>query len=324
MSSHTPSIPACATHEPDLSKLSPDERRRHHVQAMREIRFNGSPADVRAYQARHPETAAYKVRSVVTVAAPKPAGYADAVAGMVGQWLSSAEALRQTNQADVAALNALFGGQRFNPANYLNRPVDKALLTRIAGLFDQRGHRLPADADTLAKIKKAAKAARAGTLPGATAFGGIGTLSGAVLTIGGEAFRIVPQHGHRYVRFYMAGKEARLRLDLLTTFLGQSGLLDGPRLNPSSPLFIEEGETVTATAGSGILPGETVTDASAPTPQAASVGSLPGETVTAGEHVSLTERITRLIAARRPDPAIRSDGIDPLEIGPAPAQHSTA
>lgn len=317
MTSHDFAIPADASHEPDLSNLSPDERRRHHVKAMRAIRFNGSPEDVRAYQARYPETASYKARSIVTVAVPKPAGYADAVVSMVGRWLASDDALRQTNQADVAALNARFGGQRFNPANFLNRPVGKPMLERLRALFEQHGQRLPAEADTLAKIKKAAKAARAGNLPDAAAFGSIGTLAGETLTIGSQSFRLVAQHGHQYVRFYTGGKEARLRLDVLTAFLGQSGLLGGSRGNPSFSSIREEGETVTGRASASILPGETGTDGSAPAPDRQSAESLPGETGTDGGHLSLSERIARLTAAPASSPPDQTSGSDPLEMSAA-------
>lgn len=314
---HDFNIPASAAHEPDLSKLSPDELRKHHVRTMREIRFNGSPADIRAYQERHPETAGYKARSTVTVEAPKPAGYEAALLRMTGAWLDSQEALRRTNQADVEALNATFGGQRYNPANFLNRDISAGLRKRIAEQFKQPGHLLPDAAHTLAKVKKAAKAAQAGTLPDATAFGILGTLAGAVLTIGDKAFRIREQHGHQSVRFYHSGKEAQLRLDLLTEFLDQCGLLRGGE--PCSPLFSsreEEGETVAKLVPAEILPGETGADIAAAPARLTKAESLPVETVANPDQPppSLAERIAALATATcREPPADQPPGIDPLE-----------
>jgi hypothetical protein len=263
MSTHPFTIPVGLSHEPSLSRLTPDDRRKHHLQAIRQIRFNGSPADVRAYQERHPETAGYRARSIVMVSAPKPPGYNDAVARMVGGWLTSDEARRKSNTADVNALNAaLGGGERFNPANYLNRPLGPALRKRIAGQFEQRGCYLPADANTLAKVKKAAKAAASGDCSDATAFGSIGTLTDGILTIGGKAFRIVEQRGKEHVRFYRDGSDARLRLDLLTEFLSQSGLLDAGRGNPSLLLFTRDGENGSDAAIAQVRPGETGSDVS--------------------------------------------------------------
>lgn len=271
-------ITAGLSHEPDLSRLNPDDRRKHHLKALREIRFYGSPADVRAYQARYPETAGYMARSIVTVSAPKPPGYNDAIASMVGGWIVSEEARSNSNTADVAALNATFGGEQFNPANFLNRPLGASLRKRVADLFTQRGCHLPAAANTLAKVKKAAKAAAAGASPDATAFGSIGTLASGTLTIGGKAFRIVEQHGKEHVRFYRHGTDARLRLDLLTEFLRQSGLLDAGGENPSLLLFTIEGESGSGAAPAPVRPGETGTDTSEQPQTITCPESRPGET----------------------------------------------
>lgn len=290
MSTHPFTIPAGLSHEPSLSRLTPDDRRKHHLQAIRQIRFNGSPADVRAYQERHPETAGYRARSIVMVSAPKPPGYNDAVASMVGGWLTSDQARRKSNTADVTALNsALGGGERFNPANYLNRPLGPALRKRVAGLFAQRGCYLPADANTLAKVKKAAKAAALGDCPDATAFGSIGTLTDGILTIGGKAFRVVEQNGKEHVRFYRDGTDARLRLDLLTEFLSQSGLLDADRGNPSLLLFTREGESGSDAALAPVRPVESGSDATTEPQPAPCAPSRPVESGSGGAAVDPLE-----------------------------------
>ena len=299
-------IPAGATQLPDISRFTPDERRKALAEAMREIRFHGSPADVREFQEQYPETKDWLTKSTVTVSVPKPPGFYDAIDRMVGGWLTSPDALRQTNRADVEALNANFGGKRFNPANFLNRTLTAWQRERIGGLFEQRGYRLPDAATSLAKVKHAAKAAQAGTLPDATAFGTIGTLAGGKLTIGGKAFSVVTSLGHDYVRFHCGGKEARFRLDLLTDFLRQCGLLFGqPAVSPSTPMYRSiEGETVLDRAEGHGLPGETVLCQSPLPSTEVPAERLPGETVFAGEQdqlhqPSLSERIERLAANLR-------------------------
>lgn len=321
-------IPAGISHDRDLSLLSPDERRKHHVRALRDIRFNEGPAAVRAYQARYPETANYRARSNVTVSVPKPAGYPAAIRSLVAGWLTSDDALRKSNKADVAALNATFGGERFNPANFLNRPIDRATRANVAELFRQRGFRLPDTADTLAKAKQAAKAARAASLPDATAFGTIGTLAGNRLTIGGKAFRIIDRHGHKSVRFYRNGGEAQLRLDLLTDFLEQCGLLDRPEENPLPPSCKEEGETVARPVRGVTRLSETVADAPSFQPKQSASPALLGETVAdEGDATppSLSERIKRLTAYGRQQVTLPIDeGLDPLALIELPASHSAA
>lgn len=310
-------IPAGLTHLPDLSNLTPDERRKALAEELRDIRFNGSPADVRDFQRQYPETADWRTRAVVTVAIPKPPGFANAIVSMVGSWLTSRDALRRTNRADVEALNATFGGERFNPANFLNRDLTEWYRGRIEEQFAKCGYQLPAAVKSLSDVKKAAKAAQAGTLPDATTFGTIGTLAGGKLTIGGKAFAVVEHRGHDYVRFHCDGTEARFRLDRLTDFLNQCGLLTGQlTASTSTPLMRSmEGETVSDPGAIPASPGETVSDPAADTVLTVATGT---------EHRTLSERITSLVAHTAAKAALHSDtpaydgtGPDPLAMLPA-------
>lgn len=243
--------------KPNLSTVSPDGSPSRHIRGLRTAYLSDGPPGVREYKQRHPDAAGLAYLADVTVFRPKPPGYPDAVAQMVGGWLTSDDALSRTNRLDVEAINAMFGGRRFNPNNHLNKHVGKELKERLRGLFAQRGHILPKSADTLSKVKKAAKAAKAGTLLDASAFGTIGTLAGDRLIIGEASFRINRVHqGHDYVRLNYGGSTVRIRLEYLTEFLRQSGLLGLD--TQKHPLYSTSrvGELGMAAAIEGNLPGE--------------------------------------------------------------------
>lgn len=211
--------------DPDLSALTPQQRDQHHVRQLYAVVKHDGLNGVAAYVQRYPEAAKVVVKPNPATFIPKPPGYAAAVSQIVGGWLTEDGATERTNRQDVATLNAHVGGSRFNPNTYFSREFGERERERLAKVFAARGFALPADATTLSKVKKAAKAARAGTLPGAEAFGSIGTLSGGLMSIGGATFDVKPHGSHDCIRLNVNGDRVRLRVDAIREFLMLTGLL---------------------------------------------------------------------------------------------------
>lgn len=216
----------------ELAPLSPEEQdkvlARHLYGVLRWEGLNGQTAFVQ----RYPRAARLITDVAPRVSIPKPPGYTAAVTRMVGGWLSEVGAAERTNREDVTALNRSLGSGNFNPDNHMSRPLGGQVRNKISDLFAARGFTLPDAAKTLSQVKQAAKAALAGTLADATAFGSIGTVSGQTLNIGGQVFNIEPHNGHDSIRVTLNGKRVRLRLDALTEFLRQAGLLGEPCSTP--------------------------------------------------------------------------------------------
>ena len=208
----------------------------HHARNLHGIRNWQGQDGVNRYTDLYPEAGRIYSKATITVSVPKPPGYIDAVSRIVGGWLTDDSAAQQTNRLDVAALNADFGGRQFNPDNHFSKPVGAKLRTRLSTLFEQRGFILPETANTLSKVKQAAKAARAGKLRSARAYGTIGNLSDDLLTIGGKSFRVEQHQGHACLRLTLDGHRSRLRLDDVTEFLRSTGLLEAAQGSPSSSL----------------------------------------------------------------------------------------
>ena len=219
---------------PDLSSLTPQEVAKHHArQLYGVVRWDGLNGAA-AYKEKHPEAAQVVVKAHAATFIPKPPGYDAAVSQIVGGWLTEDAAAERTNRQDVTTLNASVGGSRFNPNNHFSKPIGAQQRARLKQLFAARGFLLPVEADTLSKVKRAAKAARAGTLPGADAFGSIGTLANGLLSIGGASFAVERHGPHDCIRLPVNGDRVRIRVDAIREFLMLTGLLRDAGTTPSS------------------------------------------------------------------------------------------
>lgn len=221
----SPLVPKGVSHGADLSGMTPGERQRHHTQQLRQVAFYEGKTGVDAYKERHPEAARLRVNLTALAYAQKPSGYGDAIVSMVEQWFDSDTALAATNKADVDRLNARLGSDRFDPGSHFSKPMSPALRKRIAALFEQRGTTLPPTVKSLSAAKKAVRAVRAGSVPAATPFAGIGSRTDDTLTIGQRTFPLVRHGAHDCIRVTAGGKTQRIPLDIVAVVL--SGLADG-------------------------------------------------------------------------------------------------
>jgi hypothetical protein len=83
MTTSSPLVPAGISHDPDLSALPADARRRHHFQQLRSIALYQGIDGVNAYKARYPEAATIRIHSAPVAYTRKPAGYPAEVARLV-------------------------------------------------------------------------------------------------------------------------------------------------------------------------------------------------------------------------------------------------
>jgi hypothetical protein len=215
-----------------IPQPDPAERLKHHRKAIAATAFNQGMDGVKDYKDRHPEAAPIKVQMNTVAYAAKPKGYADYLATLVDTWIADPATLASSNTADVTALNAHFGGTRFNPANHFSKAISGRLRAKLAAVFEQRGHALaPDDAATLSKVKAAAKACALRDTA-RRPFGKLGTISGNRLTIGTRSFPVEKHNGHDCARVTIGGARYRLRLDALEAIL--AGIAPG-ELSPVSP-----------------------------------------------------------------------------------------
>lgn len=303
--------------EPDLSQMSRPQRMQHHATKYAAAYHAGGKPAADAYKQQHPEAAQLWLKPDLKIGTTKPPGYCAAVGSLAGLWLTEPGAADMTNREAVTYLDKQLGAHK-RPANDLSRPMNKATRGRCEGVFADRGFTLPAHVKTLSGVKAAAKAALAGALPRGRAFGGIGSIADNLLTIGGKSFKIVPRHGRDYVRLYSQGTETLFRLDRLTDFLEQAGLL-GDKPGGLPVIYTEGiGTSRNGLPDEGNVPGFPGTARSPP----ADCPELPGHPGT--EHRTLSERIASLAAHSAAKAALHSNtptydgtGPDPLALLPA-------
>lgn len=205
--------------------MTPGERRKHHTQELRRVAFFQGKEGADAYRLRHPEARSILVNVNTLAYSPKPSGYADVVASMAELWFDSDTALAATNKADVERLNARLGTDRFDPGSHFSKPMPPALRKRLTAIFERRGATLPPSAKSLSAAKLAVRAFKAGVLPTAKPFGGIGSRTDDTLAIGQRTFPIV-RHGNRdCIRVTAGGTTQRIALDIVEAIL--SGLPGG-------------------------------------------------------------------------------------------------
>lgn len=315
--------------ERDLSTLSEGERQQHIKAALVRAYHEGGKPAADALRQRSPDAAKLALKVSAFAFSPKPTGFYDAVGRMVGRWITDEAALQLPNRQDVAALSSDIGGLP-RPANELSRDMNRTTLERCRSVFAAKGLDLPASVRTLSGVKAAARAIRAKARPEATPFGTIGTIAAGTLAIGSATFRVEDHEGRDYLRLSVNGERGRLRLDLLTEFLRQSGLLEGQPREAPCILSLERGKSGPDAENRGNAgdPVETFPEtwpSQSPTPSA-----LPGNVAQPHDQSpSLSERIARLAKAMHTNPATDNAGTDTLEFAdgatPAASQpHSTA
>lgn len=220
-----PLVPLGISHDVDLSGMTPGQRQRHHTQELRSIAFYRGKDGADAYRKRHPDAQSIRLNLNALAYAPKPTGYGAAVESMVSHWFDSDTALAATNKADVERLNARLETDRFDPGSHFSKPMSPALRKRVAAIYERRGATLSPSVKTLSAAKRAVRAFKAGSLPGAMAIGSVGRRTGDALAIGQRTFPIV-RHGDRdCIRVTAGGKTQRVTLDIIEAIL--SGLPDG-------------------------------------------------------------------------------------------------
>lgn len=288
-------------HQAAMSGMNLDQRMMYHAKQIRSIGFTDGVNGVAAYKKAYPEAAPIRLdlRSLAFV--PKPKGYAAKVVSMVEMWLVSDRAAHETNRADVDRINAHFQTSRFNPDNFFSRPIPMRLRQRLAELFERRGMTLDvAKVDTLSKFRAAAKAMK-GYEQASQSFGSVGVVSGRTLVLGTRTFAIEAHNGHDCLRFSIAGKRVRLRLDALEPAV--EGLADSPRA---------AGDDLPTTMNNSI--GELAPDSAAPV-QAGNLASCSGEVApNPWATTFLDERLAALRSTERPHSTIQPGEVDPLTL----------
>lgn len=308
-----PLVPEGVSHDADLSGMTPGQRQRHHTRQLGQIAFYDGKNGVDAYKQRHPEAGQHRVNLNAIAYVPKPSGYSDAVANMVGHWFDSDTALAATNKADVHRLNARLETDRFDPGSHFSKPMPPALRKRVATIFEQRGATLPPSVKSLSAVRRAVRAFKAGSLSTARAFGSVGSRTGDTLAIGRRTFPIVRHGDHECIRVTAGGKTQRIALDIVEAIL--SGLPDEIGGGNSAPIIIYNiADVVHGPEIAQAAPlAETICGRTCPAPEplensAADVVHGPASPP------SLADRIRALRAVPAlPSPAVAADR-DPLEI----------
>lgn len=298
MTAASPLVPKGISHAPDIAGLPPDARRAHHRRALQSIAFHRGIDGVAEYKLAHPDAAPIRVNMSAVAYAPKPRGYADAMADTVTEWFRSEAALAASNRADVDRLNSHFGQGRFHADTHFSKPLPASLRQRIAKVFQDAGATLPPAAQTMSAVRQAVRAFKAQSLSGARPFGSIGTRTDDMLTIGGQSYAISTNGKRECIRFRLNGEVRRLYLD---DVLAIANLLAAPSETPAITYYVSNigecdysPETVPHDPLRGVEIGE--------------CDYSPGDC-----DYSLSERIRRLAAANRQAPALPT-GRDPLEL----------
>lgn len=300
-------VPEGISHDFDLSKLSYPERMKHHTKQLNTLAvFDGLNA-VREYQAKHPETADFRMQGRQVVYAPKPKGYVAAISGMVDLWFDSAIALAQTNRTDVTRLNSKLSGT-FDPDRFFSKQLTPSVRKRIEGVFQKRGTTLPETVRNMTGVRQAVKAFKAGTAPEAQPFANIGKRVGNMLGIGTRTFAIFDYKGRECIRLSTGDKRERVSVAAIQELLSGLQTLETPGEQPTGYINIYTREL----ASSGVSAHESPV---ARTPEASSPGDVEAAAAVDEPAPSLYDRIARLAAANRAAQIIPTDdGPDPLEL----------
>lgn len=307
-------VPEGATDDIDLTRLTQDQRTAWYVTQLRPIAFYQGKDGVDAFKRRHPEADTIWTDIKTVAYAKKPPGYPKAVTGMVTRWFDSPAALASTNADDVQRLNDRFQTDRFDPASHFSKPLPPSLLREIGEVFRQRGFTFdPSAANTLSKVRAAARARQANTAPDAAPFGTIGSRTGETLTIGGAALRVTLNGKRECVVRVVEGRKHRLYLDDMLAFADLFGA--GP--SPCNGMY--------TTADQDYLPEtpqiDPLADLPAPTSEPPAILSRSGLNEAAAdpidpEPLSLSDKIRRLAAALPAIAPAVTPGANPMELDP--------
>jgi hypothetical protein len=313
METTTPLVPEGISHNCDTSGLSPEDRLKHHTRQLRSVAFHRGVSGVAEYKERYPDAAPIRVDLKPLAYTSKPKGYGDQLANIVAGWFISDTALAATNRADVARLNARLGTDRFDPDRHFSKSLSPSVLRKIAAVFAQEGAHLDANANTMAKVRRAVKAAKASADPAAVPFAGVGCRSGDRVTIGRHTFRIEVHNELECIRLVANGSRVRLRLDAVAELISLAGLRsDNPGAAPNYLLCNSTRELAPSRETHPLPdPLEDIPPGKWPRNPAADETPLLREWAPD----ALGERIRVLTASREAGETARlPDGVDPLEL----------
>lgn len=314
MTDTPPLVPDGISHDPDLSALSADDRRRHHTRQLRSVALHQGIDGVNAYKVRHPEAASIRIHSAPVAYIRKPSGYSAAISGLVEAWFQSDDALGQSNRADVERLNDKFGTS-LNPSNQFSKPLSAPILRKLQDVFAQRGAHLDVrQVTTMSKVRQAVKAAKAVAGASAVPLGSWGTRTGDTVTVGGQTFAIEQHNGRECIRLLVNGSRMRLRLDALAEFLSLTGLAPADPGGPPPILLYKSIGELAPNAKSGVESDPLADILPENRPQAEyAPEQSPGELAPDCPTPTLSERIRAISAARcTAEPSATRDSSDPL------------
>lgn len=314
-------VPTGISHDIDLTQLTADQRRAHHIQQLRRIAFQTGADGIAAYKLKHPEAAPIRVNVNALAYSPKPQGYDAAILDRVTQWLASDIALAATNREDVDRLNTTLETARFNSANHFSKALSPSLLARVASVCVSHGTVIqPRPGMTMGQVRQSIRAARSSGATAAQPFGNVGSRTGNALTIGGRIFT-VGKHSDRECISVTAGGVTQ-RVSLASVAAICAGLLDSTGAGSIShyPLRSRTGEPCPDAVGAerGTAPPNWRTLPADTSPDANPVygRTLPDADPIDPEPLTLSEKIRRLAAALPVDTPATAGRTDPLELDP--------
>ena len=317
-------VPDGVSRSIDLTQLTADQRRSHHIQQLRRIAYQTGAEGIAAYKLAHPDAAPIRVNVNALAYSPKPQGYDAAILDRVTQWLASDVALAATNRDDVDRLNTALGTARFNSANHFSKALSPSLLARVASICASHGTVIqPRPGMTMGQVRQSIRAARSSGAAAAQPFGNVGTRSGNALTIGGRIFTVGKHSDRECISVTTDGVTQRVSLASVAAIC--AGLLDSTGAGSIShyPLRSRTGEPCpdAVAAERDTAPPNWRTLPANPSPAASPIyeRTLPADDPIDPEPLSDAEKMDRLTAAVAVraaawDTPAQWEGLDPLQL----------
>jgi hypothetical protein len=168
----------------------------------------------KTYRAAHPEAGAVRLKAEVFSYPKRPKGFSSHPAVVVGWFVTARDALRETNAATVARLQAKYEPYKV-PTAILTRPLPAKALESIAKILAENEKSVDLKANnTLSKIKRALQgketAEEAGIYDVQFAFGP------GVVVVGGIEYPVqTTEAGYRRIRVAVGDKRSWVRCDIL-------------------------------------------------------------------------------------------------------------
>jgi len=168
-----------------------------------------------SYRAQHPEAGAVSVLSELYVYAKRPKGFSSYPRDITEWFLISREALRETNEATVARLQAKHHPFKV-PPNLLTRPLPPKAIEQVRKVLTEHGKNLDLRANnTLSKIKLALRGKASASLASSAYQATISFGAKSVVVNGVEYPTATHEKGYRRIRI---GRDW-LRCDVLEALL---------------------------------------------------------------------------------------------------------